>query len=136
LIDEPRGKEVSNGLMIAQYTAASLISDCKTLAHPDSVDSIPSSANKEDHVSMSLNAARQVHEIIDNIEAVIAIEFLCAAQAIDLQLDRNLGLKPAKDTAQRLSPERLQYLAPVHRRRTNSSAADSASRISITIACC
>jgi histidine ammonia-lyase len=110
LIAEPLGKEVSSGFMIAQYTAASLVSDCKTLAHPDSVDSIPSSANKEDHVSMSLNAARHAGEIVDNIEAVIAIEFLCAAQAIDLQLDLNMGLQPAKTKAERLSPDRLQYL--------------------------
>jgi histidine ammonia-lyase len=85
LIQEEEGREVSSGFMIAQYTAAALVSECKTLAHPDSVDSIPSSANKEDHVSMSLNAARHAREIVDNVEAVIAIEFLCAAQAIDLQ---------------------------------------------------
>ncbi len=84
---ETRG--LNSGLMIAQYTAASLVSDCKTLAHPDSVDSIPSSANKEDHVSMSLNAARHAREIVDNIEAVIAIELLCAAQALDLRREQN-----------------------------------------------
>lgn len=90
LINEPPDKAVSSGFMIAQYTAASLVSDCKTLAHPDSVDSIPSSANKEDHVSMSLNAARHAREIVDNIEAVVAIELLCAAQAVDLQVAVNV----------------------------------------------
>lgn len=79
---------LSSGLMLAQYTAASLVSDCKTLAHPDSVDSIPSSANKEDHVSMSMNAARHAREIVDNVESVIAIELLCAAQALDLRLQQ------------------------------------------------
>jgi histidine ammonia-lyase len=79
-------KGLNSGLMLTQYTAASLVSDCKTLAHPDSVDSIPSSANQEDHVSMSLNAARHAREIVDNIEAVIAIELLVAAQALDLRL--------------------------------------------------
>jgi histidine ammonia-lyase len=80
--DSTRG--LNSGFMIAQYSAASLVSDSKTLAHPDSVDSIPSSANKEDHVSMSLNAARHAREIVENIEAVVAIELLCAAQAVEL----------------------------------------------------
>ncbi|MCP4700986.1 MAG: aromatic amino acid lyase [Gammaproteobacteria bacterium] len=78
-----------SGLMILQYTAASLVSDCKTLAHPDSVDSIPSSANQEDHVSMSLNAARHARAIIENVEQIIAIEYLCATQAIYLQWTKN-----------------------------------------------
>jgi histidine ammonia-lyase len=79
---DPLPSGLQSGLMIAQYTAASLVSKCKTLAHPDSVDSIPSSANQEDHVSMSLNAALHAREIVDHIEAVIAIEFLFAAQAL------------------------------------------------------
>lgn len=79
---------LSSGFMIPQYTAAALVSDCKTLAHPDSVDSIPSSANQEDHVSMSLNAARHAREIVENIEAVIAIEFYCAAQALSIREKR------------------------------------------------
>lgn len=82
-----------SGFMLPQYTAAALVSDCKTLAHPDSVDSIPSSANQEDHVSMSLNAARHAREIVDNIESVIAIEFLCAAQALDLREKKWKGKK-------------------------------------------
>lgn len=87
--DETAG--LQSGLMIAQYTAASLVSDCKTLAHPDSVDSIPSSANREDHVSMSMNAARHARQIIRNVEQIIAIELICAAQAIDLQLQKGNG---------------------------------------------
>jgi histidine ammonia-lyase len=86
LIDEPAGRQgLNSGLMMLQATAASLVSECKTLAHPDSVDSIPSSGNQEDHVSMSMNAARHARDIVRNIEQVLALEFLCAAQAIALQ---------------------------------------------------
>ncbi|WP_448382840.1 histidine ammonia-lyase [Desulfosoma sp.] len=73
-----------SGFMIAQYTAAALVSENKTLAHPASVDSIPTSANKEDHVSMGTFAARKCRDIVRNVEAVVAIELLCAAQALDL----------------------------------------------------
>jgi histidine ammonia-lyase len=87
LIDEPTATAGLNcGLMMLQATAAALVSDCKTLAHPDSVDSIPSSGNQEDHVSMSLNAARHAREIVTNVEHILALEFLCAAQAVALQL--------------------------------------------------
>ena len=75
---------LNSGFMITQYTAAALVSENKVLAHPASVDSIPTSANKEDHVSMGTIAARKCREIADNVEAVIAIELLCAAQALDL----------------------------------------------------
>jgi histidine ammonia-lyase len=69
--------------MIAQYTAASLVSENKVLAHPASVDSIPTSANAEDHVSMSTHAARKMRSILANAQHVLAIELLVAAQAID-----------------------------------------------------
>jgi len=82
---------VQSGFMIAQYVAASLVSENKVLAHPASVDSIPSSANKEDHVSMGAFAARKVGTIVANTRRVIAIELMCAAQAIDLQERRQLG---------------------------------------------
>jgi histidine ammonia-lyase len=78
---------LNGGLMSAQYTAAALVSDNKTLAHPDSVDSIPTSANQEDHVSMGANAARRAREIVDNVEYVVAVELLAAAQAIYLRED-------------------------------------------------
>jgi histidine ammonia-lyase len=77
---------LNSGLMMLQATAAALVSDSKTLASPDSVDSIPSSGNQEDHVSMSLNAARHARDIVRNIENIAALEFLCAAQAVALQL--------------------------------------------------
>jgi histidine ammonia-lyase len=76
---------LDGGLMMVQYTAAALVSDNKTLAHPDSVDSIPSCANQEDHVSMGANAARHSLEILENVRHVLAIEMLAAAQAVDLR---------------------------------------------------
>jgi histidine ammonia-lyase len=86
LIDEPKQTEgLNSGLMMLQPTAAALVSDCKALAHPDSVDSIPSSGNQEDHVSMSLNAARHARDIVKNVEQIVALELLCAIQAIALQ---------------------------------------------------
>ncbi|MCD4719981.1 MAG: histidine ammonia-lyase [Desulfobacula sp.] len=75
---------LNSGFMIAQYVAASLVSENKVLAHPASVDSIPTSANKEDHVSMGAFAARKCRDIVANTEEVIAIELLCGAQGIDL----------------------------------------------------
>jgi len=101
LIDEPRETEgLNSGLMMLQATAAALVSDCKALAHPDSIDSIPSSGNQEDHVSMSLNAARHAREIVKNVEHILALEFLCAAQAIALQLAKrgNQMLRLGKGT--------------------------------------
>lgn len=83
---------LESGMMIAQYTAASLVSENKVLAHPASVDSIPTSADQEDHVSMGTIAARKTASILENVKNVIAIEYMCAAQGIDL-LD---PLKPSK----------------------------------------
>jgi len=85
---------LNSGFMIAQYTAAALVSENKVLCHPASVDSIPTSANKEDHVSMGTIAARQCREIIANTADVIAIELLCGAQALDLFTN----LKPGEGT--------------------------------------
>jgi len=75
---------LQSGLMMAQVTAAALASELKTLAHPASVDSIPTSGNKEDHVSMSMTASLKASRAVDLARSVIAIELLCAAQAIDL----------------------------------------------------
>ncbi len=81
------------GYMLPQYVAAGLVSDSKTLAHPDSVDSIPTSANQEDHVSMAMNAGRHLRQIVWNAQSVVGIELLMAAQALDLRLV-SLGEKP------------------------------------------
>lgn len=74
-----------SGFMIAQYTAAALVSENKSLAHPASVDSIPTSANQEDHVSMGTIGARKARSILQNLKYVLAIELLCAAQGLDLR---------------------------------------------------
>ena len=72
--------------MIVQYTAAALASENKVLAHPSSADSIPTSANQEDHVSMGAAAARHARTVLGHVEQILAIELLCAAQALDLRL--------------------------------------------------
>ncbi len=95
------------GYMLPQYLAAALVSDCKTLAHPDSVDSIPTCANQEDHVSMANNAGRHTRQIVANIESVVGIELLMAAQALELRL----GLEATADA--RLSPAAAAALALV-----------------------
>ena len=74
---------INSGFMIPQYVAAALVSENKVLAHPSSVDSIPTSANQEDHVSMGMYSARKGLEILDNVRRVLAIEILLAAQGLD-----------------------------------------------------
>lgn len=87
---------LSSGFMIAQYTAAALVSENKVLAHPASVDSIPTSANQEDHVSMGAHGARQLRHILQNVQAVLAIELMCAAQGLDFQkLKAGAGVQAA-----------------------------------------
>ena len=83
---------LNSGFMIVQYSAASLVSENKVLAHPASVDSIPSSANQEDHVSMGTIAARKARDIMENARKVIAMEILSATQAIDLRGKKKLGI--------------------------------------------
>ncbi len=74
------------GLMLLQYTAAALTSEHKVLAHPASVDSIPTSANQEDHVSMGPIAGRHARAVLDGVERIVAIELICAGRALDLRL--------------------------------------------------
>ena len=82
---------VNSGFMIVQYSAAALVSENKVLAHPASVDSIPSSANQEDHVSMGTIASRKAKEIMENARKVISMEILAACQGIDLRKVEKLG---------------------------------------------
>jgi histidine ammonia-lyase len=82
LADDPG---VDSGLMIAQYTAAGIVNELKRLAVPASVDSIPSSAMQEDHVSMGWSAARKLRRAVDGLTQVLAIEVLTAARALDLR---------------------------------------------------
>ncbi|MCK8815827.1 histidine ammonia-lyase [Natroniella sulfidigena] len=108
---------VNSGFMITQYSAASLVSENKVLAHPASVDSIPSSANKEDHVSMGTTAARQTKQILDNAKNVLAIELMAAAQAIDLRIEAEqlgkgtqVAYKKIRESIDKLTEDRIMYL--------------------------
>ena len=100
---------VNSGFMLAQYTAASLVSESKSLAHPASVDSIDSSAGQEDHVSMGMTSARHAREIVTNAEIVVAIEALAAAQALDLRapLEPAAATRAARDAIR----ERVPFLS-------------------------
>ena len=116
------GSGLNSGFMMAQVTAAALVSENKTLAHPASVDSIPTSANQEDHVSMAAFAGRRLHEMLDNVDHVVAIELLAAAQGVEfhrpkkssvllekaMQQVRNLSAAYTEDRS--LSPD-VQALA-------------------------
>jgi histidine ammonia-lyase len=75
----------NSGFMLAQYTAASLVSENKVLAHPASVDTIPTSGKQEDHVSMGWTAVRKLREVVGNVRACLAVEICCATQGIDLR---------------------------------------------------
>jgi histidine ammonia-lyase len=89
LADQPG---LNSGFMIAQVAAAALASENKVLSHPASVDSIPTSGNKEDHVPMAMGAALKLKQVVTNLERVLAIEFLCAAQGIDYLRPLKAGL--------------------------------------------
>jgi histidine ammonia-lyase len=99
---------LNSGFMMAQYTAAALVSDNKTLAHPDAVDSIPTSASQEDFNPMSMNAARRCAEIIDNAQHVIALEMLAAAQALDLRMRADPNARLGRGTRRALDTIRLK----------------------------
>jgi histidine ammonia-lyase len=82
---------VSSGMMIVQYTAAALVNEMQTLAHPASVDTIPTSANQEDHVSMGATGALHLRAVLESAETVLAIEALCAAQGLDFHAPMRPG---------------------------------------------
>ena len=92
--------------MIAQYTAAALVNELQTLAHPRRVDTIPTSANQEDHVSMGATSALHLREVVDRTETVLAIEALCAAQGLDFRAPLRPGAGVARAHA------RLRALVP------------------------
>ncbi|CAB0151422.1 Histidine ammonia-lyase [Pseudidiomarina piscicola] len=98
---------VNSGFMLAQVTAAALASENKTLAHPASVDSLPTSANQEDHVSMATFAARRLTDIAENVRDIVAIELLEAAQGIDFR--RPLKASKAVEKAHSLVREKVAY---------------------------
>jgi len=99
---------VESGLMIAQVAAAALVSENKSLAHPASVDSIPTSANQEDHVSMGPIAARKARDVVRNAERVLAIELLCAAEALEHR--RPLRSGPGVEAAHAVIRKRVKRL--------------------------
>jgi histidine ammonia-lyase len=99
---------VDSGFMVSQYTAAALVSENKILAHPASVDSIPTSANQEDHVSMGAIAALKARDILQNVEIVLAIELLCAAEGIDYR--RPLRTSPPLEAVHALIRSEVPHL--------------------------
>jgi histidine ammonia-lyase len=111
-----RDAGVNSGLMMAQVTAASLASECKVLAHPASVDTIPTDGSKEDVVPMAMGAAWKLRRLIRNVQHVLGIELLCAAQGVDYRAPLKPGRGVARAHAQvrRLVPplERDRVLAP------------------------
>lgn len=98
---------VNSGFMIAQVTAAALASENKPLSHPHSVDSIPTSANQEDHVSMAPAAGRRLWEMTDNVRGIIAIEWLAACQGLDLR--KGLKSSVALEQARSILRQRVAY---------------------------
>jgi len=99
---------LNSGLMMVQLTAASLVSENKVLAHPASVDSIPTSAGKEDHVSMCPIAANKGRKILDNLLRVLAIELICGAQGLDLR--RPLQSSPVLEGVHQVVRSRVEFL--------------------------
>jgi histidine ammonia-lyase len=94
---------IDSGMMIHQYTAAAIVSENKVLAHPASVDSIPTSANQEDHVSMGSISARHARMVVAHVERILAIELLVAAQALDLRIAISDGARPGAGAAEALA---------------------------------
>jgi histidine ammonia-lyase len=105
------GSGLESGLMVLQYTAAALVSENKVLAHPASVDSIPTSANQEDHVSMGPIAGRHARQSLDHVADILAIELLCATRALDLRIFNTGGkIRPGKGVSQAL--DRVRKVVP------------------------
>jgi histidine ammonia-lyase len=100
---------LNSGFMLAQVTAAALASENKLLAHPASVDSLPTSANQEDHVSMATFAARRLGDMADNVAGIVAIELMAAAQGIDFR--RPLRSSAALERAHALIRARVRHLS-------------------------
>ncbi len=108
LVSDPQLAGVRSGLMLLQYTAASLVLENQTLAGPDSVRSLPTSAGQEDHNANATTAARHLHRILDNFSRVVAIELICAAQALDLRMPSMRGKELSKGTRAALELVRSQ----------------------------
>ena len=107
---------VNSGFMIAQVTCAALASENKTLCHPASIDSLPTSANQEDHVSMATFAGRRLRDIFDNVAGILAVEWLAAAQGVDFRcpLKTSVPLESVKALLRSKVPfyDKDRYFAP------------------------
>ncbi|MBA2872611.1 histidine ammonia-lyase [Anoxybacillus calidus] len=114
---------LQSGAMIMQYAAASLVSENKTLAHPASVDSIPSSANQEDHVSMGTIASRHAYAILQNTRRVIAIELICAMQAVEYR-----GIEKMASKTRRFYEEARKMIPSITKDRIFSKDIEAAAR--------
>jgi len=113
LVDRPESAGLNSGLMMPQYTAASLVLENQTLAHPDSVHSLPTSGEQEDHNANSMTATRHTKMILDNTRHVLAVELYTAARAIDLRLRQNETFSLGKGTskAYKIIREHVPYQA-------------------------
>jgi len=118
---------VNSGLMILQYTAASIVSENKVLAHPASIDSIPTGANAEDHVSMSTHAARKLRSVIANVQSILAIELLTAAQAVEWRAAFNYD--PNQPAPRLLDIEDAETQAKQFEERVHGRTADIAAHL-------
>jgi len=98
LVDNSQAAGLNSGMMMPQYTAASLVLENQTLAHPDSVHSLPTSGGQEDHNANAMTAARHARQILENTRHVLAIELYTAARALDLRLRQIPGAKPGRGT--------------------------------------
>ncbi len=107
---------LSSGFMIAQIVAAALINECQVLSHPSSTGSIPTDGGKEDHVSMGMTGANKLRQIVEHVERVLAIELMCAAQALEFRrpLKSSRRIEAAHDAMRKVVPrlERDRVLAP------------------------
>jgi histidine ammonia-lyase len=133
---------VNSGYMLVQYTAASIVSENKVLTHPASVDSIPTSANSEDHNAMSTIAARKLRTVLRGVQAVLAIELLVAAQAVEWRVAMEIPPRPSRGTggpsvldalpdwksAEREAREFASRVAPEHRERIAASLGEGTRR--------
>jgi histidine ammonia-lyase len=123
---------LESGMMLLQYTAAAVASENKVLAHPASADSIPTSANQEDHVSMGSISARHLRDVLTNVQRIVALELLVAAQALDLRLEAAVrdqpGVKPGTGVVE--AHARVRSVVPhLDRDRQQASDIESAVRL-------
>lgn len=114
---------LQSGAMIMQYCAASLVSENKILAHPASVDSIPSSANQEDHVSMGTIAARHAYQIVQNVRRVLAIELICAMEAV-----KHRGIEKMAEFTKQFYQQARQIVPAIEKDRIFSNDIERASK--------